>query len=482
MKDTEKIVDIRRQGETLEISLSKAGNKKMYIESYGCQMNFSDSEIVASILSNEGFNTTSKLEEADLVLVNTCSIREKAEQTVRNRLKVYNAIKKKQNPKMLVGVLGCMAERLKDKFLEEEKLVDIVVGPDAYRDLPNLIDEVNDGRKAVNVILSKEETYAEISPVRLGGNGITAFVSITRGCDNMCSFCVVPFTRGRERSRDPNSIVNECKQLVADGYKEVTLLGQNVDSYLWYGGGPKKDFNKLSEKEKEKSTNFAELLGMVAEVSTSLRVRFSTSHPKDMKDDVLHTIAKYENICNYIHLPVQSGNSRILELMNRGYTREWYLNRIKAIRRIIPDCGISMDIISGFCSEKEEEHNDTLSLMEEVKYDFGYMFSYSERPNTQAQRKLDDDVPKEIKKRRLQEIIDLQMKHSLIRNKEQIGKSHIVLVEGVSKKSKQELYGRNSQNTVIVFPKEDCKPGDYVLIYVESCTSATLKGKVIKVI
>ena len=482
MKDTEKIVDIRRQGETLEISLSKAGNKKMYIESYGCQMNFSDSEIVASILSNEGFNTTSKLEEADLVLVNTCSIREKAEQTVRNRLKVYNAIKKKQNPKMLVGVLGCMAERLKDKFLEEEKLVDIVVGPDAYRDLPNLIDEVNDGRKAVNVILSKEETYAEISPVRLGGNGITAFVSITRGCDNMCSFCVVPFTRGRERSRDPNSIVNECKQLVADGYKEVTLLGQNVDSYLWYGGGPKKDFNKLSEKEKEKSTNFAELLGMVAEVSTSLRVRFSTSHPKDMKDDVLHTIAKYENICNYIHLPVQSGNSRILELMNRGYTREWYLNRIKAIRRIIPDCGISMDIISGFCSEKEEEHNDTLSLMEEVKYDFGYMFSYSERPNTQAQRKLDDDVPKEIKKRRLQEIIDLQMKHSLIRNKEQIGKSHKVLVEGVSKKSKQELYGRNSQNTVIVFPKEDCKPGDYVLVNVKSCTSATLKGKVIKVI
>tara|TARA_Y100000991_G_scaffold105093_1_gene79232 strand:+ start:4986 stop:6434 length:1449 start_codon:yes stop_codon:yes gene_type:complete len=482
MKDTKKIVDIRRQGETLEISLSKPGNKKMYIESYGCQMNFSDSEIVASILSNEGFNTTSNLEEADLVLVNTCSIREKAEQTVRNRLKVYNAIKKKQNPKMLVGVLGCMAERLKDKFLEEEKLVDIVVGPDAYRDLPNLIDEVNDGRKAVNVILSKEETYAEISPVRLAGNGITAFVSITRGCDNMCSFCVVPFTRGRERSRDPNSIVNECKQLVADGYKEVTLLGQNVDSYLWYGGGPKKDFNKLSEKEKEKSTSFAELLGMVAEVSTSLRVRFSTSHPKDMQDDVLHTIAKYENICNYIHLPVQSGNSRILKLMNRGYTREWYLDRIEAIRRIIPDCGISMDIISGFCSENEEDHKDTLSLMEAVKYDFGYMFSYSERPNTQAQRKLDDDVPKEIKKRRLQEIIDLQMKHSLIRNKEQIGKSHKVLVEGVSKKSKQELYGRNSQNTVIVFPKEDCKPGDYVLVNVESCTSATLKGKVIKVI
>ena len=299
---------------------------------------------------------------------------------------------------MLVGVLGCMAERLKDKFLEEEKLVDIVVGPDAYRDLPNLIDEVNDGRKAVNVILSKEETYAEISPVRLGGNGITAFVSITRGCDNMCSFCVVPFTRGRERSRDPKSIVDECKKLVVDGYKEVTLLGQNVDSYLWYGGGPKKDFDKLSQEEQDESTNFAELLAMVAEVSASLRVRFSTSHPKDMQDDVLHTIAKYENICNYIHLPVQSGNSRILELMNRGYTREWYLNRIEAIRRIIPNCGISMDIISGFCTETEEEHKDTLSLMEAVKYDFGYMFSYSERPNTQAQRKLNDDVPAETKK------------------------------------------------------------------------------------
>ncbi|MGB1932161.1 MAG: MiaB/RimO family radical SAM methylthiotransferase, partial [Flavobacteriales bacterium] len=321
MEDTEKVVDIARQGEALQLNQTEVGAKKMYIESYGCQMNFSDSEIVASILTKEGFSTTPNLEDADVVFVNTCSIREKAEQTVRNRLKVYNAIKKKQNPKMLVGVLGCMAERLKDKFLEEEKLVDIVVGPDAYRDLPNLIDEVNDGRKAVNVILSKEETYAEISPVRLGGNGITAFVSITRGCDNMCSFCVVPFTRGRERSRDPKSIVDECKQLVVDGYKEVTLLGQNVDSYLWYGGGPKKDFDKLSQEEQDKSTNFAELLAMVAEVSPSLRVRFSTSHPKDMQDDVLHTIAKYENICNYIHLPIQSGNSRILELMNRGYTR-----------------------------------------------------------------------------------------------------------------------------------------------------------------
>ncbi|MDB2362002.1 tRNA (N6-isopentenyl adenosine(37)-C2)-methylthiotransferase MiaB [Flavobacteriales bacterium] len=476
----EKIIDASRQGEALSIKGHSNHGKKMYIESYGCQMNFSDSEIVASILTKEGFSTTPNLEDADIVFVNTCSIREKAEQTVRNRLKVYNAIKKKQNPKMLVGVLGCMAERLKDKFLEEEKLVDMVVGPDAYRDLPNLIDEVTDGRKAVNVILSKEETYAEISPVRLGGNGVTAFVSITRGCDNMCTFCVVPFTRGRERSRDPKSIVQECHQLVKDGYKEVTLLGQNVDSYLWHGGGLKKDFNKLSKEEQEKSTNFAQLLAMVGEVSPELRVRFSTSHPKDMQDDVLHTIAKYENICNYIHLPVQSGNSRILELMNRGYSREWYLNRIESIRKIIPDCAISMDIISGFCSETEEEHQDTLSLMDIVKYDFGYMFSYSERPNTQAQRKFEDDIPAEVKKRRLQEIIDKQMGHSLIRNQNHVGKTHKVLVEGVSKKSKEELFGRNTQNTVVVFPKEDYKIGDYVLVEVDQCTSATLKGKAIK--
>jgi tRNA-2-methylthio-N6-dimethylallyladenosine synthase len=476
----EKIIDASRQGEALSIKVHSNHGKKMYIESYGCQMNFSDSEIVASILTKEGFSTTPNLEDADIVFVNTCSIREKAEQTVRNRLKVYNAIKKKQNPKMLVGVLGCMAERLKDKFLEEEKLVDMVVGPDAYRDLPNLIDEVTDGRKAVNVILSKEETYAEISPVRLGGNGVTAFVSITRGCDNMCTFCVVPFTRGRERSRNPKSIVQECHQLVKDGYKEVTLLGQNVDSYLWHGGGLKKDFNKLSKEEQEKSTNFAQLLAMVGEVSPELRVRFSTSHPKDMQDDVLHTIAKYENICNYIHLPVQSGNSRILELMNRGYSREWYLNRIESIRKIIPDCAISMDIISGFCSETEEEHQDTLSLMDIVKYDFGYMFSYSERPNTQAQRKFEDDIPAEVKKRRLQEIIDKQMGHSLIRNQNHVGKTHKVLVEGVSKKSKEELFGRNTQNTVVVFPKEDYKIGDYVLVEVDQCTSATLKGKAIK--
>ncbi|MGC6429196.1 MAG: tRNA (N6-isopentenyl adenosine(37)-C2)-methylthiotransferase MiaB [Flavobacteriales bacterium] len=477
MRDIEnnKTIIEERQGESLELN-SINSDKKMYIESYGCQMNFSDSEIVASILQEKGFSTTKNIENANLVLVNTCSIREKAETTVRNRLKVYNAIKRKQNPKMVVGVLGCMAERLKEKFLEEEKLVDLVVGPDAYRDLPNLIDEVNDGRKAVNVILSKEETYAEINPVRLGGNGITAFVSIMRGCDNMCSFCVVPFTRGRERSRNPQSIVEECQQLVADGYKEVTLLGQNVDSYLWSGGGLKKDFDKLDEEAKKSSVNFAQLLEKVALVDPNLRVRFSTSHPKDMTDEVIHMMAKYDNICKYIHLPVQSGNSRVLELMNRGYSREWYLNRIKTIRSIIPDCGISMDIISGFCTETEEDHKDTLSLMDAVKYDFGYMFSYSERPNTQAQRKLKDDVDEETKKRRLQEIIDLQQVHSKLRVEQRLNKVHKVLVEGVSKKSKEKLYGRTTHNTVVVFPKENYKAGDYVLVKVNDCTSATLIG------
>ena len=475
----EKVIEEGRQGEALELINTSNSGRKIYIESYGCQMNFSDSEIVASILTDEGFSTTPNIEEADVVFVNTCSIREKAEQTVRNRLKVYNAIKKKQNPGMVVGVLGCMAERLKEKFLDEEKLVDIVVGPDAYRDLPNLIGEADEGRKAVNVILSKEETYAEISPVRLGGNGITAFVSIMRGCDNMCSFCVVPFTRGRERSRDPESIVKECQQLIKDGYKEVTLLGQNVDSYLWSGGGLKKDFTKLNHEEKAKSVNFAQLLDMVAQVDPELRIRFSTSHPKDMTDDVLYIMAKHENICNYIHLPVQSGNNRILELMNRGYTREWYINRVDAIKRIIPDCGISMDIISGFCSETEDEHKDTLSLMEYVKYDFGFMFNYSERPNTQAQRKLEDDISDEVKKRRLKEIIDLQMQHSYFRNQEHVGKVHKILVEGVSKKSDNELFGRNTQNTVVVFPRENYKAGQYVNVEVYECTSATLKGKAI---
>lgn len=475
----EKVIEEGRQGEALELSSASNSRRKMYIESYGCQMNFSDSEIVASILTDEGFSTTKDIEEADVVFVNTCSIREKAEQTIRNRLKVYNAIKKKQNPGMVVGVLGCMAERLKEQFLEEEKLVDIVVGPDAYRDLPNLIGEVDEGRKAVNVILSKEETYAEISPVRLGGNGITAFVSIMRGCDNMCSFCVVPFTRGRERSRKPESIVKECQQLAVDGYKEVTLLGQNVDSYLWSGGGLKKDFDKLSPEEQAKSVNFAQLLDMVAKVSPDLRIRFSTSHPKDMTDEVLHIMAKHENICKYIHLPVQSGNSRILELMNRGYSREWYMDRVDAIRKIIPECGISMDIISGFCTETEEEHQDTLSLMKYVKYDFGFMFNYSERPNTQAQRKLEDDVPEDVKKRRLTEIINLQMEHSLYRNQEHVGKVHKILVEGVSKKSDKELFGRNTQNTVVVFPRENYEAGQYVNVEVHDCTAATLKGKAI---
>lgn len=479
LNSAEKVIEEGRQGESLLNHNSKSGNRKMYIESYGCQMNFSDSEIVASILTKEGFSSTPNIEEADVVFVNTCSIREKAETTVRNRLKVYNAIKKKQNPGMVVGVLGCMAERLKEKFLEEEKLVDIVVGPDAYRDLPSLIGEADGGRKAVNVILSKEETYAEISPVRLAGNGITAFVSIMRGCDNMCSFCVVPFTRGRERSRDPHSIIQECQQLVADGYKEVTLLGQNVDSYLWSGGGLKKDFDKLKPEEQAKSVNFAQLLQRVALVSPELRVRFSTSHPKDMTDEVLHTMAKHENICNYIHLPVQSGSSRILELMNRGYTREWYMSRVDSIRKIMPDCAISMDIISGFCTETQEEHQETLSLMEYVKYDFGFMFNYSERPNTQAQRKLEDDVPEKVKKERLTEIINLQQKHALHRTEQQLGKTHKVLVEGVSKKSKAELFGRNSQNTVVVFPKENYKAGDYVMVHANTCTSATLKGKAI---
>jgi len=475
----EKWLDEKRQGETLSIAKEKNDKKKMYIESYGCQMNFSDSEIVASILTNEGFCTTNVIEEADLVFVNTCSVREKAEQTVRRRLQVYNSIKKKNNPGMIVGVLGCMAERLKEKFLEEEKLVDIVVGPDAYRDLPNLIRQVDDGRKAVNVILSKEETYAEISPVRFGGNGVTAFVSITRGCDNMCTFCVVPFTRGRERSRNPESIINECKQLITDGYKEVTLLGQNVDSYLWFGGGAKKEFKNLNEKEKENSTNFAQLIEMVAKINQNLRVRFSTSNPQDMRDEVLNVMAKHKNICNYIHLPVQSGSNRILDIMKRGYTKEEYLGRIKKIREILPDCGISMDMIAGFCSESEKDYKDTLDLMDQVKFDFGYMFKYSERPNTSAQRKFEDDVIEETKQIRLAEIIEKQMAHSLIRNKETIGKTYEVLIEGESKKSKDKLFGRTAQNKVVVFDRKNYKKGQYVSVKIESCTAATLMGKVI---
>lgn len=473
----EKLIEEARQGEILSLkSRNEKRTKKLFLESYGCAMNFSDSEIVASILQKEGYNTTKVIEQADLVLINTCSIREKAEQTVRARLKSFLKIKQK-NPKLTIGILGCMAERLKTKFLEEEKIVDLVVGPDAYRDLPKLIKEIEDGRKAVNVILSTEETYADVVPLRLGNNKVTAFISIMRGCDNMCSFCVVPFTRGRERSRDPISIVNEINKVHKDGYKEVTLLGQNVDSYLWNNGLSKKEINKLPNNKKNNSINFAKLLDLVANNCPSIRIRFSTSHPQDMGDDVLHTMAKHKNICKYIHLPLQSGSSRILKLMNRGYDRSWYLNRIDSIKKIIPNCGISMDIITGFCTETDFDHNQTLSLMNYVKYDFGYMFKYSERPNTLAQRKYADDVDEKIKSKRLTEIINLQQKHSLYNNKKQIGLIKEILVEGVSKKSKDFLFGRTTQNTVVVFPKENIQIGDYINVKISECTSATLIGK-----
>ncbi|WP_046742938.1 tRNA (N6-isopentenyl adenosine(37)-C2)-methylthiotransferase MiaB [Kordia zhangzhouensis] len=474
----EKIIDESKQGERIVLEHNPENTRKLYIESYGCQMNFSDSEIVASILAKEGFNTTDQLEEADLVLVNTCSIRDKAEQTVRKRLEKYNAVKK-QNPTMKVGVLGCMAERLKSKFLEEEKIVDMVVGPDAYKDLPNLVQEIDEGRNAVNVILSKEETYGDISPVRLNSNGITALVSITRGCDNMCTFCVVPFTRGRERSRDPQSILEEIKELVSKNYKEVTLLGQNVDSYLWYGGGLKKDFDKASEMQKATAVDFAKLLDMVATTFPKLRIRFSTSNPQDMHENVLRIMAKHRNICNYIHLPVQSGSNRILKEMNRLHTREEYFKLIDKIREILPECGISQDMIAGFPTEAEEDHQDTLSLMEYVKYDFGYMFAYSERPGTLAARKMEDDVPETVKKRRLSEIIALQQEHGAMRTKAQLGKVKEVLIEGTSKKSKEHWMGRTSENTVVVFPKENYQPGDFVNVKIIDCTSATLIGEAV---
>ncbi len=476
----DKIIDENRQGEVLEMDLpiEKRYGKKVYIESYGCQMNFSDSEIVASILTESGYGTTRNIEEADAVFLNTCSIRDKAEKTVRQRISTLRK-HKKENEDMVIGVLGCMAERMKHQLLEEEKLVDIVVGPDAYRDLPNLMAEAEDGRKAVNVFLSKEETYGDISPVRLDSNGVTAFISIMRGCDNMCTFCVVPFTRGRERSRDPESILKEARELVDKGYKEVTLLGQNVDSYLWYGGGLKKEFKNLSKEEKKRSVDFAQLLEMVAQVDPKLRIRFSTSHPQDMSDDVLHAIAKYDNICKYIHLPFQSGSSVVLERMNRGYTKEWYLDRIKAIERIIPDCAVSADVIAGFCGETEDDHQHTLDLMEQVKFSFSYMFKYSERPKTLAQRKYEDDVDEKTKSRRLTEIIDLQMKHSKERAEKFVGQICEVLVEGTSKKDKNYLSGRNSQNTVVVFPAEDHKIGDYVNVLIEKCTAATLIGKAV---
>ena len=472
----EKTIDEKKQGNSLVMEPKASNDRKLFIESYGCAMNFSDSEIVASILSKEGFNTTQNLEEADLVLVNTCSIREKAEQTVRKRLEKYNAVKR-INPGMKVGVLGCMAERLKNKFLEEEKIVDLVVGPDAYKDLPNLINEVEEGRDAINVILSKEETYGDVSPVRLQTNGVSAFVSITRGCDNMCTFCVVPFTRGRERSRDPQSIVEEVNDLAAKGYKEITLLGQNVDSYLWYGGGLKKDFKNATEMQKATATNFAGLLRLVAEAQPKMRIRFSTSNPQDMTLDVIEAMAEHRNICNYIHLPVQSGSDRILKKMNRLHTREEYFRLIDNIKNLIPDCGISHDLITGFPTETEEDHQDTLSLMEYVKYDFGYMFAYSERPGTMAERKFEDDVPEKVKKRRLQEIVDLQQKHSKLRTERFLGQTVEVLIEKESKKSSAHWSGRNSQNTVVVFDKENYKVGDFVNVKIIDCTSATLIGE-----
>ncbi|MBK8492322.1 MAG: tRNA (N6-isopentenyl adenosine(37)-C2)-methylthiotransferase MiaB [Saprospirales bacterium] len=457
-----------RQGEVFfqEAPAHTGQQRLFYIESYGCQMNFSDSEIVASILGEVGFQPTREMEVADLILINTCSIREKAEETVRKRLQVFNK-QKRQRPDLMIGVLGCMAERLKAKFLEEEKLVDMVVGPDAYRDLPTLVAGAEEGEKGVNVFLSREETYADISPLRLDSNGVTAFISIMRGCDNMCSFCVVPYTRGRERSRNSYSILAEAQDLYDRGYREVTLLGQNVDSYKW------------ENPETGDVVNFAQLLEMVAQVHPDLRIRFSTSHPKDITDEVLYTMAKYENICKYIHLPVQSGNSRILKLMNRTYDREWYMDRVRAVYRIMPDCTISSDIITGFCTETEEEHQESLSMIEFAKYSMSYMFAYSERPGTPAAKKYADDVPEEVKKRRLDEVIRLQTQVSYHHNKADIGKTFKVLIEGDSRRSDQEFKGRNSQNKMIVFPKKHgLRPGDYVDVTITEATSATLRGVV----
>lgn len=474
----EKVIEEQKQGTSLVLDQQQNNTKKLFIESYGCQMNFSDSEIVASILANEGYNTTQNLEEADLVLVNTCSIRDKAEQTIRKRLEKYNAVKA-INPSMKVGVLGCMAERLKSKFLEEEKIVDMVVGPDAYKDIPNLLKDVGEGRDAINVILSKEETYGDISPVRLNSNGVTAFVSITRGCDNMCTFCVVPFTRGRERSREPQSIMEEIKDLHQRGFKEITLLGQNVDSYLWYGGGLKKDFVKATEMQKATAVDFAQLLDMCATSYPKMRFRFSTSNPQDMHDEVIHVMAKHHNICKYIHLPVQSGSTRILHEMNRQHTREEYMDLVERIYKIIPEISLSQDMITGFPTETEEDHKDTLSLMEHIKYDFGYMFAYSERPGTMAARKMEDDVPESVKKRRLQEIVDLQQRIAMERTKRFVGDTVEVLIEKTSKRSDEHWSGRNSQNTTVVFPKENYKVGDFVLVKVSDCTSATLIGEAV---
>jgi len=462
-----KEINEAKQGEVLYFDQAAEGLRKFYIESYGCAMNFSDSEIVASILGGAGFGPTRDMEEADLILINTCSIREKAEENVRQRLSIFNKLKR-QKPDVLIGVLGCMAERLKSKLLEQEKLVDIVVGPDAYRDLPNLLAKADEGDKGINVLLSREETYADISPLRLDNNGVVAYISIMRGCDNMCSFCVVPFTRGRERSRDAYSIVAEAQDLYDRGFRDVTLLGQNVDSYKW------------TSPDESEYVNFAQLLERVAHVHPDLRIRFSTSHPKDITDDVLHTIQKYENICNYIHLPIQSGNSRILAMMNRTYDREWYMERVESIYRIIPDCAISSDIISGFCSETEEEHQDTLSMIEWAKFSMSYMFSYSERPGTPAAKKYQDDITEDVKKRRLAEIVEKQRHIGHLHNLQDVGQTYKVLIEGNSKKSDQEFKGRNSQNKMINFPKKPgYAPGDYVMVHVTSTTTGTLRGEII---
>ena len=511
----DKLHDESRQGEALVLKpvTGKNDGRKLYIESYGCAMNFSDSEIVASILLEQGFETTSDYAVADVIFINTCSIRENAEQRVRNRLREFTIVKVK-NPGLVVGVLGCMAERLKSKFLEEEKLVDVVVGPDAYRDLPNLIEQVDSGQRAVNVLLSREETYADISPVRLNSNGVNAFVSIMRGCDNMCSFCVVPFTRGRERSRDPLSIVKECTDLFNRGYREITLLGQNVDSYKWKLESPKVRKSESPEEGSlgaeggfknsllknepltasaakvsptggdlegaEATVNFANLLEMTALINPDLRVRFSTSHPKDITDEVLYTIKKHDNICKYIHLPVQSGSSRVLGLMNRTYDREWYINRIDAIRRIIPECAVSTDVITGFCSETEEEHQDTLRMMDYVRYDFAYMFMYSERPGTLAAKRYADDIPEAIKRSRLKEIVAKQQQHSFLRLQAQVGTTQKVLIEGFSKKSNNDYCGRSDHNAMVVFPVDErYKPGQYVNVLVERCTTATLIGTIV---
>ena len=474
----DKAHDEKRQGEAFAPfkSDSTAWRKKFYIESYGCAMNFADSEVVASILNKEGFGATGVAAEADLILVNTCSIREKAEQTIRKRLTDFKKIKKNK-PGTLVGVLGCMAERLKAKFLEEEKLVDIVVGPDAYRSLPGLVEEAESGQKAINVLLSRDETYADISPVRLNSNGISAFVSIMRGCNNMCSFCVVPFTRGRERSRDAESILNECRELFENGYREVTLLGQNVDSYYY-------EAPQTLPSGNGGAVTFAKLLEKVALISPFLRVRFSTSHPKDITDEVLHTMTRYANICKSIHLPVQSGSTRILQMMNRTYTRQWYMAKVDRIRELLPGCGISSDIIAGFCTENGEDHKDTLSIMEYSNYDYSYMFFYSERPGTLAQRRYVDDVPQKVKKERLAEIVEMQNRLSLESNQRDLGGTFEVLIESSSKKSDENWMGRSSQNKVVVFPKanHNCKPGDYVQVKVDSCTQGTMMGKIVSTI